>query len=61
MPPSTNTIVKDALKGVSIHGDPEKFYFITDDEAQKVMDACPNAEWRLLFALSRWGGLRCPS
>ncbi|MFM9962871.1 MAG: tyrosine-type recombinase/integrase [Planctomycetaceae bacterium] len=51
----------DALKGVSIHGDPEKFYFITEDEARKVMEACPNAEWRLLFALSRWGGLRCPS
>ena len=51
----------DALKGVSIHGDPEKFYFITEEEARKVMDACPNAEWRLLFALSRWGGLRCPS
>ncbi len=51
----------DALKGVSIHGDPEKFYFITEGEARKVMDACPNAEWRLLFALSRWGGLRCPS
>jgi hypothetical protein len=24
-------------------------------------EACPNAEWRLLFALSRSGGLRCPS
>src|SRR2546423_864477 len=29
--------------------------------AQKVLDACPDAEWRLLFALSRFGGLRCPS
>ena len=27
----------------------------------KVIDACPNAQWRLLFALSRFGGLRCPS
>lgn len=51
----------DALKGVSIHGNPEKFYFITEAEARKIMDACPNAEWRLLFSLSRWGGLRCPS
>ncbi|NOS99424.1 MAG: site-specific integrase [Phycisphaerales bacterium] len=25
------------------------------------MDACPDAEWRLIVALSRYGGLRCPS
>ena len=36
-------------------------FFITRDMATKVLDACPNAEWRLLFALSRYGGLRCPS
>jgi integrase len=35
--------------------------FITADEAKRVLDACPNAQWRLLFALSRFGGLRCPS
>jgi integrase len=35
--------------------------FITRDEAQKVFDACPNAQWRLLFALSRYAGMRCPS
>jgi integrase len=35
--------------------------FINVKDAQKVLDACPDAEWRLLFALSRYGGLRCPS
>ena len=35
--------------------------FIPLDAAYKVLDACPDAEWRLLFALSRFGGLRCPS
>jgi integrase len=35
--------------------------FITREDAQKVLDACPNAQWRLIFALSRFGGLRCPS
>lgn len=29
--------------------------------SQKVLDACPDAEWRLIFALSRFGGLRRPS
>ena len=36
-------------------------YFVSRDEAAKVIAACPDAEWRLLFALSRYGGLRCPS
>jgi len=36
-------------------------FFITSDVAQKVLDACPDTQWRLLFALSRYGGLRCPS
>ena len=31
------------------------------DEAEKVLKACPDAQWKLLFALSRYGGLRCPS
>jgi len=35
--------------------------FITHEVAAQVLDACPDAEWRLIFALSRFGGLRCPS
>ena len=35
--------------------------FVPLDVAFKVIDECPDAEWRLLFALSRFGGLRCPS
>jgi integrase len=48
------------LKGGQ-RGNRQRDYFLTRDDAQKVIDACPNAEWRLLFALSRFGGLRCPS
>jgi integrase len=29
--------------------------------AATVLAACPDNEWRLIFALSRFGGLRCPS
>ena len=35
--------------------------FISREDAQKVLDACPDAEWRLIFALARFGGLRTPS
>lgn len=41
--------------------DAERDFFITQDMAASVLDACPDAEWRLIFALSRYGGLRCPS
>ena len=36
-------------------------FFIGRDVAQQVFDQCPDAQWRLIFALSRFGGLRCPS
>ena len=35
--------------------------YITQETAQIVLDACPDVQWRLLFALSRYAGLRCPS
>lgn len=49
------------LKGVSARGNRERDYFVTREQAAEVLKACPDAEWRLLFALSRYGGLRCPS
>jgi len=38
-----------------------RFYFVSREEAAAVLDACPDAERRLIFALCRYGGLRCPS
>jgi len=35
--------------------------FISREDIQKVIDACPNTEWKLIFALARYGGLRIPS
>jgi len=35
--------------------------FITMEEYAKLLDACPNQEWRTIIALARIGGLRCPS
>jgi integrase len=36
-------------------------FFVTLETTSQVLDALPDAEWRLIFALSRYGGLRCPS
>lgn len=49
------------MKGCAMRANPSRFYFITPEQAQRVLDACPDAQWRLLFVLSRYGGLRCPS
>ncbi len=40
---------------------PDRQRFIDRATIAKVIDACPNAEWRLLVALSRYAGLRVPS
>ena len=45
----------------AVRGNPARVRFIDRETAQKVIEACPDAEWRLIFALSRFGGLRCPS
>lgn len=44
-----------------VRSNPKRAYFITKPEAEAVLNACPDAEWRLIFALCRFGGLRCPS
>ncbi len=36
-------------------------FFVSRASADKVFSACPDNEWKLIFALSRFGGLRCPS
>jgi integrase len=40
---------------------PDRQRFIDRETIGKVIEACPNGEWRLLVALSRFGGLRVPS
>ena len=39
----------------------DRFYFVSPEEAEAVLEACPDAQWRLIFALARFGGLRVPS
>jgi len=35
--------------------------FITREETSRLLEACPNATWRTILALARFGGLRTPS
>jgi len=42
-------------------GNESRQFFITRDATDKVLDAAPDATWRLIIALSRYSGLRCPS
>ena len=42
-------------------GNAARQYFVTRDETARILAAAPDAEWRLIIALSRFGGLRCPS
>jgi integrase len=45
----------------TVRADKARLFFVTREMAAGVLGACPDAEWKLLFALSRYGGLRCPS
>lgn len=39
---------------------PDRMFFVTREITKRVMGAC-DPEWQLIFALCRYGGLRCPS
>ena len=49
------------MKGLAVRENRERDRFVARDEIASVLQACPNAQWRLLVTLSRFGGLRCPS
>lgn len=38
-----------------------RYHFVTRATVEKLLKACPDAQWRLIVALARYGGLRCPS
>jgi len=44
-----------------IRSNPERHFFVPIESVEKILQTCPNDEWRLLVALSRFGGLRIPS
>ncbi len=44
-----------------VRGNRERFSYVERNTIEKVLDFCPDAEWRLLVGLARYGGLRVPS
>lgn len=49
------------MRECTVRANKSREYFVSLKEAAAVLDACPDLQWRLLFALARFGGLRCPS
>lgn len=47
------------LAGGSVASQSERY--ITPEEIEKVLTACPNLRYKVVFALARHAGLRCPS
>ena len=45
----------------TVRDNPKREYFVTREVTEAVLDALPDAKWRLAFALIRYGGLRCAS
>jgi integrase len=40
---------------------PGRLFEVTPEMSAKLIEASPDADWRAIIALCRWGGLRCPS
>ena len=40
---------------------PDRAHYISKEDTQKLLDACPNIQWRALIGIARYAGLRCPS
>jgi len=49
------------MKSCNVRENRARDYTVTLAQTAKVIEACPDAEWRLIVALCRYGGLRCPS
>jgi len=47
------------LKSAAVSGTEDRY--VTPEEAERILECCPNLQWRVLFGLARWAGLRCPS
>jgi len=49
------------MRVATVKANRERDHFITAQDAATLIEECPDTQWRLIIALSRFGGLRCPS
>lgn len=49
------------MRDCTVRANKAREYFVSLEDSAKVLDACPDHEWRLIFSLARFGGLRTPS
>jgi len=49
------------LRGLNVRPSKERDYYVTLEETRKVLDVLPSPQWRALFCLARFCGLRVPS
>ena len=56
-------IYQNPMHGIkcTVGSDESRFHFVSMADYEKLLDAAPDAQWRAIIALSRIGGLRCPS
>lgn len=50
----------DSVRGLS-ETNRARFAFVTRVQAEAVIAKCPDIDWKLIFALPRYAGMRCPS
>lgn len=54
-------IEENPFDGIKTQANVGDVHFVTPEETAKVFEACSSIQWRLVFALARYGGLRMPS
>ncbi|MHB1157669.1 MAG: site-specific integrase [Phycisphaerales bacterium] len=56
-------IARNPFEGMASHvrENPDRLRFISREDIAKVIDAAPDIDWKLIFALARFAGLRTPS
>lgn len=45
----------------SVKGNKAREFFVSREDTEKILAACPNIEWKLIVSLARFAGLRTPS
>jgi hypothetical protein len=49
------------MRNCNVQANRDRDYFVSRKKIEKALDSCPDAEWCLIIALSRYGGVRTPS